>query len=703
MWLQYTAANSALTSLTHLQQVITMTNPLLTPSVLPPFSSIAADHVVPAIKQLIEEAQADLEQRLAQGESSWSGLQQPIEEMQDRINQAWAPVSHLNSVKNSDELRAAYEAADQALTEYYTAFGQNQALFEAYQALADDQSFTSLSQAQQQTILHALRDFKLSGIGLQGEQQQKFKEIKSQLSSLTTKFSNNVLDAGNGWFHHVTDEAVLAGLPEFLVDGARQAAKEKDLQGFVLTLDLPVYFTVISQADNAELRRVMYEAYNTRASDQGPTAGKWDNTEVIEDIMRLRQEMSQLLEFNNYAEVSLASKMADSPAQVVAFLQDLAEKTRPFAQREFAELKQFAQQELGMETLNAWDVPYASEKLKLQKYNVSQEVLRPYFPLETVREGLFKVAHDLFGIDVREASSETWHEDVKYYEISREGQTIASFYFDLFARSGKRGGAWMADCRTRRIKGGELQLPVAFLVCNFNRPVEGKPALLTHDEVTTLFHEFGHGLHHMLTKMDVAAVSGITGVEWDAVELPSQFMENFCWQPEVLSFLSSHYQTQEPLPQTMLDNLLAAKNFQSAMFMLRQLEFALFDLRLHMEYGQQTFAGVQALLDQVRSEVAVFVPPSFNKFQNGFSHIFAGGYAAGYYSYKWAEVLSADAFAAFEEEGIFNPATGQRFLHEILEKGGSEDAMKLFQNFRGREPSAEALMRHSGLTEENVA
>ncbi|VUD64185.1 Oligopeptidase A [Thalassocella blandensis] len=681
-----------------------MTNPLLQDSTLPPFSQISAEHVVPAMQQLIADAEAQLQQRLASVEQpSWETLIEPIEAMQDKINQAWSPVSHLNAVVNTEELRKAYEEAEQALTAYYTAFGQNKALFEAYQKIEQSPEFTTLSQAQQQSVRHAVRDFKLSGVGLEGNEKEQFKKIKARLSTLTTTFSNNVLDATNGWYYHFVDADLLQGLPEFLVTGAVQAAKDRDMDGYVLTLDLPVYFTVMSQAQSEELRKIMYEAYNTRASSEGPSADKWDNTDIIEEIMQLRQQLASLLGFENYAEVSLASKMAESPELVVEFLQDLARKTKPFAEKELKELKQFAQEKFGLQELNAWDVPYISEQLKLEKYNVSQETLRPYFPLPVVQQGLFKVAGNLFGVEVREAATDTWHQDAKYYEILRDGKKIASFYFDLFARAGKRGGAWMAECRSRRIKEGELQLPVAYLVCNFNSPVEGKPCLLTHNEVTTLFHEFGHGLHHMLTQIDVASVSGITGVEWDAVELPSQFMENFCWQPEVLSFLSQHYESGEPLPETLLANVLAAKNFQSAMFMLRQLEFALFDLRLHLQYGKQNFSGVQALLDEVRSQVAVFMPPAFNKFQNGFSHIFAGGYAAGYYSYKWAEVLSADAFSAFEEEGIFNPATGQRFMHEILERGGSQNAMTLFKNFRGREPSAEALMRHSGLVEDNAA
>jgi len=675
-----------------------MTNPLLEARLLPPFSRIRAQDVVPAIEAIIAEGESGLQGQLdALDVSSWSSLVEPIEKREDKLSQAWAPVSHLNAVVNNDELRAAYEQADQLITAYTTRFGQNVRLYEAYLALSESADFTSLSQPKKQAIRNAIRDFKLSGVALTGDAKEQYKNNRAELSSLTTYFSNNVLDATNGWFYHVEDEEALGGLPEFLKAGAKKAAQERELEGYVLTLDLPVYSTVMSQSANQEVRKIMYEAYCTRASRVGPAGGKWDNSEIIDSIMELRQRQAEILGYNNYAEVSLASKMAPSPQNVIAFLQDLADKTRSFAETELAELSAFAKREFDADCLNAWDIAYFSEQLKLKKYQVSQELLRPYFPLDLVLNGLFRVVKSLYGIDVKVSQAETWHTDARYYELFQNEEKIAGFYLDLYARSQKRGGAWMADCRTRRMNDGELQLPVAFLVCNFNAPFDDKPALLTHQEVVTLFHEFGHGLHHMLTKMDVAAVSGINGVEWDAVELPSQFMENFCWQPEVLAFLSCHYETGEPLPEQLLSNMLQAKNFQSAMQMLRQLEFAIFDLRLHLEYGSETFRGVQALLNDVREKVAVVIPPEFNRFQNGFTHIFAGGYAAGYYSYKWAEVLSADAFSVFEEEGIFNADIGARFLHEILEKGGSEPALDLFRKFRGREPSPEPLMKHSGL------
>lgn len=681
-----------------------MTNPLLETHTLPPFERIEAAHVVPAFEKIISESESELDAQLAGLDSAtWENLCAAIEARQDRINQAWSPVSHLNSVVNNDDFRAAYEKAQELMTHYYTGIGQNRQLFEAYQSLAKSDEYSTLNQEKRKTVDNALRDFELSGVALEGDAKARYKAIKAALSKLTTQFSNNVLDANKGWFFHLDqtqaedNPEALKGMPDFILDGAKQAAAQKELDGYVFTLDLPVYFTIMSQSENRALRQSMYEAYNTRASSEGPNAGKWDNTPLIEEILTLRQELAGLLEKQNYAEVSLASKMADSPAQVENFLTDLAEKTRPFAEKEYEELQRFAKEKFGLEDMQAWDVPYISEQLKIEKYSISQETLRPYFPLETVKSGLFKLVNRLYGVEIKAANAELWHEDASFYEIYKDGEKIAAFYFDLYARENKRGGAWMADCRDRRINKGELQLPVAYMVCNFNSPVDGKPCLLTHNEVTTLFHEFGHGLHHMMTKIEVAAVSGISGVEWDAVELPSQFMENFCWEEDVLAFISGHYETGEPLPKELLDNMLKAKNFQSAMQMLRQIEFALFDLRLHMHFGASDFPGVQALLDSVRKEVAVLIPPSFNKFQNGFSHIFAGGYAAGYYSYKWAEVLSADVYSAFEEEGIFNPETGNRFLQNILSLGGSDNAMNLFKNFRGREPSPEALLRHSGL------
>ncbi|WP_075186356.1 oligopeptidase A [Teredinibacter haidensis] len=677
-----------------------MNNPLLQDQTLPPFDAIQTEHVVPAVTQLLSDARAQLTQQLAQlKDVTWETLVAPIEERGDILNKAWSPVGHLNAVCNSDELREAYEQSRQLLTEYFTELGQNETLYKAYQQLRDGQHYPLLSQAQKKTVDNAIRDFKLSGVALPTEQKQRYGEIQSRLSTLTNQFSNNVLDATHGWYKHIEDEKALVGLPPFAIAAAKEAAQSKELSGWVLTLDTPVYFTVITQSENPELRREMYEAFNTRASDQGPSAGKWNNSDIMEEILALRQELAQLLGFNNYAEFSIEPKMAETTDQVVEFLRDLAKKSKPFAEKDLQELKAFASSEYDVQQLKAWDIPFYSEKLKLARYSISQEELRPYFPADTVIKGLFEVANRLFKLEFEDKTAEvkTWHESVKYYQITQNGEPIAGFYFDLYAREKKRGGAWMDECRVRRIRQGELQLPVAYLVCNFNPPLDGKPSLLTHNEVTTTFHEFGHGIHHMLTQIDVAAVSGINGVAWDAVELPSQFMENFCWEREVLAFLSAHYEDGKSLPEEKLNNMLAAKNFQAAMFMQRQLEFSLFDFLLHIHSGANEFPGVQALLNQVRDEVAVFSPPSFNRFQHSFSHIFAGGYAAGYYSYKWAEVLSADAYSAFEEAGIFDTATGQRYLQEILQKGGSEDAMVLFKNFRGREPNVDALLRHSGL------
>ena len=674
-------------------------NPLLQPHKLPPFATIQSEHVVPAVQALTSANLAELQRQLDElDQPAWHNLVWPLEEREDRLNQAWSPVSHLNGVANNPSLREAYNQSIALLTDYNTQMGQNTALYTAYERLAVSEEYAALTQAQQKTIQNALRDFRLAGVNLPAVAKKRYGAIQTRLSELTNRFSNNVLDATQGWYKQITDRQQLAGLPETAVAGAAQAAKSKGVDGWVLTLDGPVYLTVMTQADDRELRREIYTAYMTRASDQGPKAGAWDNSSLISEILELRQELAQLLGFANYAELSIAAKMAQTTDQVIGFLRELARAARPGAERELAELRAWVKTEYGSETLEVWDVPYYSEKLKQARYQISQELLRPYFTLPKVLDGLFALVRKLFGIEIkRQTQVETWHPDAQFYAIERDGRPVAYFYLDLFAREGKRGGAWMAECRVRRRTSEGVQLPVAYLVCNFNAPVGDTPSLLTHYEVTTLFHEFGHGLHHMLTQVDVAAVSGINGVAWDAVELPSQFMENWCWERSVLQDLSSHYETGVALPAAMIDKLLAARNFQAAMMILRQIEFALFDFRLHMEYGRPGFTGVQALLDEVRREVAVLIPPAFNRFQNGFTHIFAGGYAAGYYSYKWAEVLSADAFAAFEENGLFDPATGQRFLHEILEQGGAEDAMVLFKNFRGREPDIQALLRHAGL------
>ena len=685
-----------------------MTNPLLEAHTLPPFSAIRAEHVEPAIRGLIDEGRAQLKSLLeGLAAPGWDNLVAPIETQGDKLDQAWAPVSHLNSVANSDELRKAYTESLALMTDYSTEFSQNEDLYKAYQQIADSKEFAQLTQAQQQTINNALRDFRLGGVALSEVDKKRFAEIQKRLSELSTQFSNNVLDATQAWYKHVDNVDALAGLPESALAQAAQAAAQKGLDGYVITLDFPSYYAVIMYADKRALREEIYTAYVTRASAAGKkadnsSAAEWDNSAIIAETLALRHELAKLLGFNNYAERSLATKMAESPAQVLQFLNELAQKSKPYAERDYAELRAFAAAQ-GCVDLQAWDTTYYSEKLRVEKYSVSQEELRPYFPAEKVIAGMFEVVRRLFGIQVKQiASFDTYHPDVRFYEIEKNGEKVASFYLDLFARDKKKGGAWMADCRVRRKTEKGVQLPVAFLTCNFTPPVGDTPSLLTHDEVTTLFHEFGHGLHHMLTQIDVAAVSGINGVAWDAVELPSQFMENWCWEPEAIPLISGHYKTGEPLPQSLLDKMLAARNFQSGLQMIRQLEFALFDFRLHAEYNPSAPKSAQAVLNEVRDRVAVIKPPAFNRFENSFSHIFAGGYAAGYYSYKWAEVLSADAYSRFEEEGIFNTQTGESFLREILQQGGSRAPMELFKNFRGREPHIEALLRHSGITTAGV-
>ena len=674
-----------------------MRNPLLEPALLPPFSEITPELITPAIDELLKQGRDQVAALASDTQkATWDEVVAPLDTANDALSQAWSPVSHMNSVVNSDGLRDAYNENLSKLSEYWTELGQNKGLFSAFQRVAEQSQ--GLDAAQKKALEHNLRDFRLSGIDLPEQDQQRFAKIQKRLSELTTKFSENVLDATQGWEKHITDAAELAGMPEMSLAAAKQAAEAKGLDGYLITLEFPSYFPVITHCDNRELRREVYEAYATRASDQGPTAGQWDNTDVMTEILALRKEKAALLGFDSYAHYSLATKMAETPEQVLQFLYDLADKSVAVARQEFSELSEYAQQTFGAESVEAWDVSYYSEKLKQARYAISQEMLRPYFPFPKVLSGMFDIAARLFDISIEEVTEfDRWHEDARLFAVSRDGSVIARFYLDPYARANKRGGAWMDVCRTRRrLDDGSLQLPTAYLVCNFNGPVGDDPALLTHNEVTTLFHEFGHGLHHMLTRMEYADVSGINGVAWDAVELPSQFMENWCWEPEALAIISGHYQTGETLPQALLDKMLAAKNFQSALFMVRQLEFSIFDFKLHHEY-EIGKTDIQALLDGVRSQVAAITPPSFNRFQHSFSHIFAGGYAAGYYSYKWAEVLSADAFSLFEEQGIFDKATGHQFKETILEQGGSKEPMALFVEFRGREPQVDALLRHSGI------
>ncbi|CAI1960701.1 Oligopeptidase A [Serratia marcescens] len=678
-----------------------MTNPLLTPFSLPPFSAIRPEDIVPAVQSALADCRAAVERVVAQpGPFTWDNLCQPLAESDDRLSRIWSPIGHLNSVKNSPELRAAYEQALPLLSEYGTWVGQHEGLYQAYRSLKEGAAFEALSVPQRKAVDNALRDFELSGIGLSADKQQRYGEIVARLSELGSTYSNNVLDATMGWSKLITDEAELSGLPESALAQAQAMAQAKEQDGWLLTLDMPSYLPVLTYADNRALREEMYRAFATRASDQGPNAGKWDNSEVMAETLALRHELAQLLGFATYADKSLATKMAESPEQVIGFLSDLAKRARPQAEQELAQLRAFAKQHYGVDELDAWDITYYGEKQKQHLFSISDEQLRPYFPEQRVVEGLFEVVKRIYGITAKERKDvETWHPDVRFFELfDADGELRGSFYLDLYARENKRGGAWMDDCvGSLRKADGTLQKPVAYLTCNFNRPLGDQPALFTHNEVTTLFHEFGHGLHHMLTQIDTAGVSGINGVPWDAVELPSQFMENWCWEPEALAFISGHYQSGEPLPKAMLDKLLAAKNYQAALFILRQLEFGLFDFRMHFEYSPEKGAQILPTLAEVKKMVAVVPSPSWGRFPHAFSHIFAGGYAAGYYSYLWAEVLSADAYSRFEEEGIFNAETGKSFLDNILSRGGSEEPMALFKRFRGREPQLDAMLRHYGI------
>ncbi|MFA5016098.1 MAG: oligopeptidase A [Methylobacter sp.] len=677
-----------------------MNNPLLANSTLPMFSQIKPEHIVPAIDQLLAEARSSVEQHLqATQHYTWKNLIEPLEDVDDKLNKAWSPVSHMNSVVNSDELRDAYNACLPKLSAYSTEMGQNEALFKAYRFIADSDEFATLDTAQQKIIRNALRDFKLSGIDLDNEKKQRYKDISQELSALASNYEENLLDSTNAWSKLIRDEQDLAGLPESALAQAKQTAESHNEDGWMITLQFPSYISVMTYADNRELRREHYEAFATRASDQGPHAEQWDNSENMEKILALRHEKARLLGFNNYAELSLATKMAEKPDDVTHFLEDLADRSWRHARKDLAELREFAKQHYGINDLQSWDMTYYSEKMRQHFYQLSQEEVKTYFPITRVLPGLFAIVEKLYGLQITEISDfDSWHPDVRFFQIhDQTDQLRGQFYLDLYARAKKRGGAWMDDCVSRKRFDDTIQTPVAYLTCNFTPPTGDTPALLTHDEVTTLFHEFGHGLHHMLTQVDHLGVSGINGVEWDAVELPSQFMENWCWEKEALALMSGHYQTDEKLPDALFDKMIAAKNFQAGMIMVRQLEFSLFDFRIHRDYDPEKGGRIYEILEQVREQVAVVRPPKFNRFAHSFSHIFAGGYAAGYYSYKWAEVLSSDAFSLFEEKGIFDQETGKAFLTNILEKGGSQIAMELFINFRGRKPTIDALLRHNGI------
>ena len=679
-----------------------MTNPLLQTTPLPQFSKIKPEHVKPAVEQAIKNCKATIADVLANNtQFTWANLVTAIDEVDDVLGKLWSPVSHMNSVINSDELRDAYESCLPLLSEYGTFVGQHAGLFAAYQQLSESAAFEHLNAAQQKVISNALRDFKLSGIALNEQDKKRYGEISTRLSELGSSFGNNTLDATQAFSVNITDEAELSGLPESAKEAAHALAQSQEKSGWLFTLDIPSYLPVMTYCDNQALREKMYRAYVSRASDIGPNAGEYDNSPIMAEILALRHELANLLGFDSYADKSLATKMANNSNEVIGFLEDLAVKSKAQGQQDLAEVTAFAKENFAQNNLQAWDLPYYSEKLKQERYAISDEELRPYFPENKVVAGLFEVVHRLFGLSINERKGvDTWHKDVKFFDVfDSKKQLRGSFYLDLYARAKKRGGAWMDDCVGRReLANGDIQYPVAYLTCNFNGPVGDKPALFTHDEVVTLFHEFGHGIHHMLTQINAAGVSGINGVPWDAVELPSQFLENWCWQPEALGFISGHYQSNAALPQDMLDKMLAAKNFQSAMQMIRQIEFSLFDFKMHAQYSPEKGDEIQQILNQVRADYAIIKAPEFNRFQHSFGHIFAGGYAAGYYSYKWAEVLSSDAFSRFENEGIFNVNVGHDFLSNVLEMGGSKEPSELFKAFRGREPNIDALLRHSGIT-----
>ncbi len=676
-------------------------NPLLDFTGLPRFCDVRPEHVAPALDRLLEENRRSRESLLAgHGHYTWDDFVQPIEDMNERLNRVWSVVAHLNAVMDNEALRAAYNEGVVRVTDYYTELQQDERLYSGYQSVAKSAQFSAYSQAQRKLVENRLRDFRLFGAELPADKKRRFGEVQSELAVLQARFEQNVLDATQGWALYLDDEADLAGLPEAARTLAREEAAREGRSGWKLTLRAPSYQAFMSYADHRELRQRMYEAYVTRASDQGPNAGRWDNGPLMLRLLALRHEEARLLGFSHYAEYALQKRMVKSVEQVLGFLRELAERARPVAVRELEELAAFAREQHGLKRLEAWDIPYYSEKLRQARYGFSQEDLRPYFPAKRVVSGMFEVVRRLYGVHIVSVDNpDVWHPDVRFYEIRDEsGAVRGRCYMDLYARAHKRGGAWMDECISRKRTAAGVQHPVAFLVCNFSPSMDGRPALLTHEEVITLFHEFGHGLHHLLTTVDYPGVAGLNGVAWDAVELPSQFMENWCWEREALDLIAAHWQTGQKLPESLFEKLIASKNFQAGMQFVRQLEFALFDMLLHSANEPPTAVhDIQQLLEEVRREVAVVFPPTFNRFQNSFTHIFSGGYAAGYYSYKWAEVLSADAFSKFEENGIFDRRTGLEFLHHVLEPGGSREPMELFVAFRGREPTVDALLRHTGL------
>ena len=674
-------------------------NPLLDFSGLPRFAQFKPEFVTPAIEQLLAENRALVaELKNEEAAPAWENFVAPLDDANERLRRAWGQIAHMNAVMNSPPLRDVYNENLPRITQYFSELAQDEALFGKYKTLREGPAYPCLTKAQKKVIENELRDFRLGGAELPAAEKVRFKQIVEELAGLSSRFNDNVLDATNAFELIVQDRRTLEGIPEDVLDFAAEAARQAGKPGWKFTLHMPSYLPVMQYAQDRNLRSQMYRAYVTRAAEFGEA--RWDNTALILDILKLRREQSRLLGFASFAELSLQPKMAESAQQVLDFLEQLAQRARPYAQRDLAELQEFAAAQLGLQTLQPWDVAYASEKLRVSRYAFSDQEVKQYFPEQQVLEGMFRVVETLYGLHIVADEAPTWHEDVRFFSIrNRDGTLVGQFYLDLYARPSKRGGAWMDDAITRRRKGAGLQTPVAYLNCNFSAPLSGKPALFTHDEVITLFHEFGHGLHHLLTQVDVLGVSGINGVEWDAVELPSQFMENFCWEWEVLRDMSRHVETGATLPRALFEKMVAAKNFQSGMQTVRQLEFAIFDMRLHSDFDPAARKTPLQLIEEVRRDVAVLIPPDYNRFPNSFSHIFGGGYAAGYYSYKWAEVLSADAYSLFEENGVLNAAVGKRFREEILGAGGSRPAIESFVAFRGREPSIDALLRHNGMAQ----
>ncbi|MEZ0232557.1 MAG: M3 family metallopeptidase [Methylophilaceae bacterium] len=679
-------------------ETVLANNPLLDFSGLPKFNQVKAEHVTPAIDNLLSEARNIVETLSTATEApTWQNFAHPLEDIEEKISRAWSQVSHMNSVVNSPALREAYNDNLPKLTAFYADLSQDERLYAKFRLLHSSPDYQSLNTAQRKIIENELRDFRLGGAELADDKKARFKEIQEELSQLSAKFEENLLDTTNDFSLLIKDINALKGVPEDVIQAAAEAAKQDSNTGYKITLQYPSYMPVVQYADDRALREKLYRAYATRASEFGKP--EWDNTQLIKDILKLRQEAAHLLGYKNYTELSLTTKMANGQQQVTEFLNTLGKSAKPFAQADMQELKEFAANKLDLPELTAWDIAYVSEKLREEKYAFSDQEVKQYFPEEQVLHGLFKVTETIFGVHVKKSKAPVWHSDASFYEITdTNGKPVGQFYLDLYARNNKRGGAWMDEAITRRKKSHGVETPVAFLTCNFSAPVGNKPALFTHDEAITMFHEFGHGLHHMLTKVDEYGVSGIKGVEWDAVELPSQFMENFCWEWEVLRHMTKHVETGAHLPRELFDKMVAAKNFQAGMQTVRQIEFSLFDIRLHGDFNPNGKETALDLIEQVRDEVAVVRPPKWNRFPNNFSHIFAGGYAAGYYSYKWAEVLSADAYSLFEETGVLSQETGRRFWSEILAQGGSRPALESFIAFRGREPSIDALLRHNGMT-----